>query len=191
MRMVDSKEQIRRMASEILVTVGERYSVETLIPALTRSLKTNKHPRSRIASLEFSVKYFRKSTAPSSSIVEGWIALIGPLICEKVVEVRRAAAAALVRIYQSVDSKAVLSYIVSLPPRDQSMVRKAVHSFVESIDEELASYAASQNIHNLCWLEKSVEEKHHRVVDDEAEFSGQEPEARDDEQEMGRQETLP
>lgn len=186
LRMVDSKEQIRRMASEILVTVGERYSVETLIPALTRSLKTNKHPRSRIASLEFSVKYFRKSTAPSSSIVEGWIALIGPLICEKVVEVRRAAAAALVRIYQSVDSKAVLSYIVSLPPRDQSMVRKAVHSFVDSIDEELASYAASQNIHNLCWLEKSVEEKHHRVVDDEAEFSGQEPEARDDEQEMGK-----
>ncbi|UPQ97200.1 CLIP-associated protein [Chloropicon primus] len=165
LKMVDTKEQIRSSASEILVTVGERYSVETLIPALTRSLKVNKHPRSRIASLEFSVKYFRKSTVTSGSVLEGWIALIGPLICEKVVEVRRAAAAALVRVYQSVDAEPVLAYILSLSPREQSMVRKAVHSFVGSIDEELASYAASQNIHNLCWLEKPADDKSRKSVD--------------------------
>ena len=164
LKMVDTKEQVRARASEILMTIGERYGVETLIPALTRSLKSNKHPRSRIAALEFSVKYFRKRSAASSAMVEGWVALIGPLICEKVVEVRRAAAAALVRVYQSVDADPVLAHILALAPRDQSMVRKAVHSFVGSIDEELAAYAASKNIHNLCWLNKASEEVKEKAV---------------------------
>lgn len=163
LKMVDSKEQVRMTASEILMTIGERYSVETLIPALSRSLRTNKHPRSRIATLEFSVKYFKRNTVTSSNVLEGWISLIGPLICEKVVEVRRAAAAALVRVYQSVDAEPVLAYILSLAPRDQTVVRKVVHSFVGSIDEELAAYAQSQNIYNLCWLDKAAEDKEEEV----------------------------
>jgi CLIP-associating protein 1/2 len=157
LKMVDNKEQVRASASEILMTMGERYSVDTLIPALSRSLKSNRHPRSRIAALEFSVKYFRKNTTTSAYVLEGWVALIGPLICEKVVEVRRAAAAAMVRIYQSVNAEPVLAYILSLAPSDQSVVRKAVHTFVGSIDAELASYAASQNIHNLSWHDKAAE----------------------------------
>ena len=169
LKMVDNKEQIRASASEILMTMGERYSVDTLIPGLSRSLKSNKHPRSRIAVLEFSVKYFRKNTTTSAHVLEGWVALIGPLICEKVVEVRRAAAAAMVRIYQSVNAEPVLAYILSLAPGDQSVVRKAVHTFVGSIDAELASYAASQNIHNLSWLDKAAggEEKRQSVEDED------------------------
>ena len=166
LKIVDAKERIRNIASEVLMLMGQRYSADVLIPALIRSLKIHKPPRARVAVLEFSVKYFKDSTNASPNLLTNWISVIGPLICEKVVEVRRAATAAFVRVYQSLDSSSALSYILSLPPQEQNIVRKAVQTFVGSIDEELVHFASTQDGYNLCWLDKASPSK---ASDDESE----------------------
>ena len=203
LKMVDTKEHIRSVAAEVLMLCGQRYAADALVPVLIKALHTYKPPRARIAVLEFSVKYFRsnKDTASSAPITQ-WVATILPLICEKVVEVRRAAAAALVRVYQSMDAAAVLEGVLSLPPLDQNTVRKAVLPFVgPSFDDELMRFATAHPRHGatLGWMREEREREGEREREREGvgvgEGAGQErPNAQahaereqDDEEEEGEE----
>ena len=59
-RLIDPKELVRQPCSTTLEIVSKTYGVDTLLPALLRSLDEQRSPKAKLAVIEFALSSFNK-----------------------------------------------------------------------------------------------------------------------------------
>lgn len=144
-RAADAKAPVAAAAGEALDALRSEYGGEALLPALLRALEAQRAPRARAATLEFALVALPRAPAPAGANLRQWASRVAPLAADRVPEVRRAAAAALVSVYESLDASALFGALVALPAAEQSTARRAVADYVPSLDAEIAVWARERS----------------------------------------------
>ena len=144
-RLVDSKDIIRRLGLSALETIGDTYSIDTLLLPLLRSLDEQRIPKARMAVIEFAISAFAKlamdgSGTGSTGLLRLWLGKLAPLANDKNAKLREAAIAGIIFVYSQFDSTIVLNFILGLSIEDQSMLRRALKQFTPRIDLDLMAY---------------------------------------------------
>ncbi|KAG0620882.1 hypothetical protein M758_4G252000 [Ceratodon purpureus] len=144
-RLVDSKEAIRRLGSSALATIGDTYSIDTLLLPLLRSLDEQRIPKARMAVIEFAISALAKlamdsSGTGSTGLLRLWLGKLAPLANDKNAKLREAAIAGIIFVYSQFDPTIVLNFILGLSIEDQSMLRRALKQFTPRIDLDLMAY---------------------------------------------------
>lgn len=148
-RAADVKAPVAAAAAEALDVFRAEFSGEALLPALLRALDEQRGPRGRIAVLEFGLvalpAHSPSSRPPAGANLRQWASKVAPLAADRTPELRRAAAAALVAVYESLDASALFGALVALPAAEQSAARRAVSAYVPSLDAEIAIWARERS----------------------------------------------
>ncbi|CAN6273486.1 unnamed protein product [Urochloa humidicola] len=144
-RLNDPKELVRQPCSSTLEIVGRTYSIDTLLPALVRSLDEQKSPKAKLAVLEFANKSFDSHTVDSegysnSGFLKLWLTTLAPLIHEKNAKLKEASISGIISVYSHFDSATVLIFILSLSIDEQNMVRRALKQYTPRIEVDLVNY---------------------------------------------------
>lgn len=144
-RLVDSKDIIRRLGLSALETIGDTYSIDTLLLPLLRSLDEQRIPKARMAVIEFAISAFAKlvvdgSWAGSAGLLRLWLGKLAPLANDKNTKLRETAIAGIIFVYSQFDPTIVLNFILRLSIEDQSMLRRALKQFTPRIDLDLMAY---------------------------------------------------
>uniref|UniRef100_A0ACD5YW68 Uncharacterized protein n=1 Tax=Avena sativa TaxID=4498 RepID=A0ACD5YW68_AVESA len=141
-RLNDPKESIKQQCSSILALAGESYSIDSLLPALLRSLDEQKSPKSRLAVLEFAKSSFAKCTINSdiystSSFLKLWLGKLTLLFKDRNSKVKEAAVIGLSSIYSHYDPASMLSFLVSLSMEEQKRLTRAMKQLIPMIGSDL------------------------------------------------------
>ncbi|XP_062219673.1 CLIP-associated protein-like [Phragmites australis] len=144
-RFIDPKELVRQPCSSTLEIVGQTYSIDTLLPALVRSLDEQRSPKAKLAVLEFANKSFNNYTVNSegysnSGFLKLWLSKLAPLIHEKNAKLKETSISGIISIYSYFDSAAVLNFILSLSIEEQNIVRRALKQYTPRIEVDLVNY---------------------------------------------------
>ncbi|PAN07055.1 hypothetical protein PAHAL_1G308100 [Panicum hallii] len=144
-RLIDPKELVRQPCSSTLDIVGRTYSIDTLLPALVRSLDEQRSPKAKLAVLEFANKSFDNYTVGSegysnSGFLKLWLTKLAPLIHEKNAKLKEASISGIISVYSHFDSAAVLNLILSLSIDEQNIVRRALKQYTPRIEVDLVNY---------------------------------------------------
>ncbi|KAI4341618.1 hypothetical protein MLD38_026318 [Melastoma candidum] len=115
-RLIDPKELVRQPCMATLDIVGKTYSVDSLLPALLRSLDEQRSPKAKLAVIEFAIASL-KETIPNpegsgnSGILKLWLAKLTPLTHDKNTKLKEASITCIVSVYSHYDPVAVLNFI--------------------------------------------------------------------------------
>ncbi|OEL27546.1 CLIP-associated protein [Dichanthelium oligosanthes] len=144
-RLVDPKELVRQPCFSTLEIVGRTYSIDTLLPALVRSLDEQRSPKAKLAVLEFANKSFDSYTVDSEGysncgFLKLWLTKLAPLIHEKNAKLKEASVSGIISVYSHFDSDAVLNFILSLSIDEQNIVRRALKQYTPRIEVDLVTY---------------------------------------------------
>ncbi|XP_022682570.1 CLIP-associated protein isoform X3 [Setaria italica] len=144
-RLIDPKELVRHPCSSTLEIVGQTYSIDTLLPALVRSLDEQRSPRAKLAVLEFANKSFDNYTVDSegysnSGFLKLWLTKLAPLIHEKNAKLKEASISGMISVYSHFDSAVVINFILSLSIDEQNIVRRALKQYTPRIEVDLVNY---------------------------------------------------
>ncbi|KAJ9565008.1 hypothetical protein OSB04_000974 [Centaurea solstitialis] len=144
-RLIDPKEVVRQPCSATLEIVGKIYGVDSLLPALLRSLDEQRSPKAKLAVIEFAVTSFNKHAANSegsghSGILKLWLAKLTPLVHDKNTRLKEAAITCIISVYSHFDSASVLNYILSLSVEEQNSLRRALKQLTPRIEVDLMNY---------------------------------------------------
>ncbi|CAN6279203.1 unnamed protein product [Urochloa humidicola] len=144
-RLIDPKELVRQPCSSTLEIVGQTYSIDTLLPALVRSLDEQRSPKAKLAVLEFANKSFDNYIVDSEGYSNGgflklWLTKLAPLIHEKNAKLKEASISGIISVYSHFDSAAVLNFILSLSIDEQNIVRRALKQYTPRIEVDLVNY---------------------------------------------------
>jgi CLIP-associating protein 1/2 len=144
-RLNDPKESIKLQCLAILTLAGESYSIDSLLPALLRSLDEQKSPRSRLAVLEFAKSSFAKCSVnsdiySSSSFLKLWFGKLTLLFKDKNSKVKEAAVIGLSSIYSHYDPASMLSFLVSLSMDEQKRLTRAMKQLIPMIGSDLEEF---------------------------------------------------
>lgn len=144
-RLIDPKELVRQPCSATLEIVGKTYGVDSLLPALLRSLDEQRSPKAKLAVIEFAIISFNKHAtnsdgAGNSGILKLWLAKLAPLVHDKNTKLKENATACIISVYSHFDSTSVLNYILSLSVEEQNSLRRALKQHTPRIEVDLMNY---------------------------------------------------
>ncbi|XP_071721566.1 CLIP-associated protein-like [Rutidosis leptorrhynchoides] len=144
-RLIDPKELVRQPCSTTLEIVGKTYGVDSLLPALLRSLDEQRSPKAKLAVIEFAIVSFNKHAtnsegAANSGILKLWLAKLAPLVYDKNTKLKEAAITCIISVYSHFDSTSVLNYILSLSVEEQNSLRRALKQHTPRIEVDLMNY---------------------------------------------------
>ncbi|TVU29212.1 hypothetical protein EJB05_20770 [Eragrostis curvula] len=148
-RLIDPKELVRQPCSLTLEIVGRTYSIDTLLPALVRSLDEQRSPKAKLAVLEFANKSFNNYTVDSEgytnrAFLKLWLSKLAPLVHEKNSKLKEASVSGIISVYSYFDSAAVLNFILSLSIEEQNIVRRALKKHTPRVEFDLVNYLQSK-----------------------------------------------
>ncbi|KAE9585510.1 hypothetical protein Lal_00017823 [Lupinus albus] len=144
-RLIDPKELVRQPCSTTLEAVSKSYSVDSLLPALLRSLDEQRSPKAKLAVIEFAINSFNKHAvnpdgAANIGILKLWFAKLIPLVHDKNTKLKEAAITCIISVYSHFDSIAVLNFILSLSVEEQNSLRRALKQYTPRIEVDLMNY---------------------------------------------------
>ncbi|XP_027350603.1 CLIP-associated protein [Abrus precatorius] len=144
-RLIDPKELVRQPCSTTLEVVGKTYSIDSLLPALLRSLDEQRSPKAKLAVIEFAINSFNKHAmnpegAANIGILKLWLAKLTPLVHDKNTKLKEAAITCIIAVYSHFDSTAVLNFILSLSVEEQNSLRRALKQYTPRIEVDLMNY---------------------------------------------------
>lgn len=144
-RLIDPKELVRQPCSTTLEIVGKTYGVDSLLPALLRSLDEQRSPKAKLAVIEFAVGSFNKhalnsETFGNSGILKLWLAKLTPLVHDKNTKLKEAAITCIISVYSHFDPTAVLNFILSLSIEEQNSLRRALKQYTPRIEVDLMNF---------------------------------------------------
>jgi len=144
-RLIDPKELVRQACSTTLEAVGKTYSIDSLLPALLRSLDEQRSPKAKLAVIEFAISSFNKHAmnpegAANIGILKLWLAKLAPLVHDKNTKLKEAAITCVISVYSHFDSSAVLNFILNLSVDAQNSLRRALKQRTPRIEVDLMNY---------------------------------------------------
>ncbi|MED6180203.1 hypothetical protein PIB30_008061 [Stylosanthes scabra] len=144
-RLIDPKDVVKQAGSTTLGVVGKTYSVDSLLPALLRSLDEQRSPKAKLAVIEFAVSSFNKHAmnpegASNIGILKLWLTKLTPLVHDKNTKLKEAAITCIISVYSHFDTAAVLNYIVGLSVEQQNSLRRALKQRTPRIEVDLINY---------------------------------------------------
>ncbi|XP_020239124.1 CLIP-associated protein [Cajanus cajan] len=144
-RLIDPKELVRKACSMNLEVVSKTYSIDSLLPALLRSLDEQRSPKAKLAVIEFAISSFNKHAmntegAANIGILKLWLAKLVPLVHDKNTKLKEAAITCIISVYSHFDSSAVLNFILSLSVDEQNSLRRALKQRTPRIEVDLMNY---------------------------------------------------
>ncbi|OAY34735.2 CLIP-associated protein isoform X2 [Manihot esculenta] len=148
-RLIDPKELVRQPCSTTLEIVSKTYSVDTLLPALLRSLDEQRSPKAKLAVIEFAISSFNKHAMNSegsgnTGILKLWLAKLTPLAHDKNTKLKEAAITCIISVYSHYDPTAVLNFILSLSVEEQNSLRRALKQYTPRIEVDLMNFLQSK-----------------------------------------------
>ncbi|XP_012434299.1 CLIP-associated protein [Gossypium raimondii] len=144
-RLIDPKELVRQPCSMTLEIVSKTYSIDSLLPALLRSLDEQRSPKAKLAVIEFAVTSFNKHAMNSEGssnigILKLWLAKLTPLVHDKNTKLKDVAITCIISVYSNFDPTAVLNFILSLSVEEQNFLRRALKRYTPRIEVDLINY---------------------------------------------------
>ncbi|KAA8543449.1 hypothetical protein F0562_021056 [Nyssa sinensis] len=144
-RLIDPKELVRQPCSTTLEIVSKTYGIDSLLPALLRSLDEQRSPKAKLAVIEFAVSSFNKHALNSegsgnSGILKLWLSKLAPLAHDKNTKLKEAAITCIISVYSHFDSVAVLNFILSLSVEEQNSLRRALKQYTPRIEVDLMNF---------------------------------------------------
>ncbi|XP_038974796.1 CLIP-associated protein-like isoform X2 [Phoenix dactylifera] len=144
-RLIDPKELVRQPSSTTLEIVGSTYSIDSLLPALVRSLDEQRSPKAKLAVIQFANNSFNKCAMNSdgysnSGFLKLWLAKLAPLVNDKNTKLKEASISGIISVYSHFDSAAVLNFILSLSVEDQNSLRRALKQYTPRIEVDLVNF---------------------------------------------------
>ncbi|CAL5353551.1 hypothetical protein CsSME_00041593 [Camellia sinensis var. sinensis] len=144
-RLIDPKELVRQPCSTTLEIVSKTYGIDSLLPALLRSLDEQRSPKAKLAVIEFAISSFNKHAMNSegsgnSGILKLWLAKLTPLVHDKNTKLKEAAVTCIISVYSHFDSVAVLNFILSLSVEEQNSLRRALKQYTPRIEVDLMNF---------------------------------------------------
>ncbi|KAJ4968834.1 hypothetical protein NE237_015535 [Protea cynaroides] len=144
-RLIDPKELVRQPCSTTLEIVSKTYGIDSLLPALLRSLDEQRSPKAKLAVIEFAINSFNMHAANSegsgnSGILKLWLAKLAPLIHDKNTKLKEAAITGIISVYSHFDSTTVLNFILSLSVEEQNSLRRALKQYTPRIEVDLMNF---------------------------------------------------
>ncbi|CAN6252821.1 unnamed protein product [Urochloa humidicola] len=141
----DPKESIKQQCLAILKLASEIYFIDSLLPALLRSLDEQKSPKSKLAVLEFANASFLKCTVnsesySSSSFLKLWFGKLALLFKDKNKKLKEVAVVGFSSIYSHYDPASMLSFLVSLSMEEQKRLRRAIKQLIPTIESDLEEF---------------------------------------------------
>ncbi|CAO2839845.1 unnamed protein product [Amaranthus hypochondriacus] len=148
-RLIDPKEVVRQPCSTTLDIVGKTYGVDSLLPALLRSLDEQRSPKAKLAVIEFAIGSFNKHSitaegASNIGILKLWLAKLTPLVHDKNTKLKEAAISCFISVYTHYDPTNVLNFILSLSVEEQNSLRRALKQYTPRIEVDLMNYLQSK-----------------------------------------------
>ncbi|KAF8402021.1 hypothetical protein HHK36_012972 [Tetracentron sinense] len=148
-RLIDPKELVRQPSSTTLQIVSKTYGIDSLLPALLRSLDEQRSPKAKLAVIEFAVSSFNKHAGNSegpgnSGILKLWLAKLTPLIHDKNTKLKEAAITCIISVYSHFDSTSILNFILSLSVEEQNSLRRALKQYTPRIEVDLMNFLQSK-----------------------------------------------
>ncbi|KAH7669682.1 CLASP N-terminal domain-containing protein [Dioscorea alata] len=144
-RLIDPKELVRQPCLTTLDIVGKTYGIESLLPALVRSLDEQRSPKAKLAVIEFANNFFGKRTLNSdgcsnNSFLKLWLAKLVPLVNDKNTKLKEAAISGIISVYSHLDPVLVLNFILSLAVDKQNSLRRTLKQYTPRIEVELINF---------------------------------------------------
>ncbi|XP_020248810.1 CLIP-associated protein-like isoform X3 [Asparagus officinalis] len=144
-RLIDPKELVRKPCATTLEIVGRTYSIDSLLPALLRSLDEQRSPKAKLAVIDFANNSFNKHAANSDSqhnsgFLKLWLAKLAPLVYDKNTKLKEASISGIISVYSYFDSTAVLNFILSLSVQEQNSLRRALKQYTPRIEVDLMNF---------------------------------------------------
>ncbi|CAN4102066.1 unnamed protein product [Withania somnifera] len=148
-RLIDPKELVRQPCSTTLEIVSQSYGIDSLLPALLRSLDEQRSPKAKLAVIEFAIGSFNKHPSNSEGaanvgILKLWLAKLAPLVHDKNTKLKGAAISCIISMYTHFDSIAVLNFILSLSVEEQNHLRRALKQRTPRIEVDLMNFIQSK-----------------------------------------------
>ncbi|CAN8257567.1 unnamed protein product [Cochlearia groenlandica] len=148
-RLIDPKEVVRQPCSSTLDIVSKTYSVDTLLPALLRSLDEQRSPKAKLAVIEFAINSFNRyagnpEISGNSGILKLWLAKLTPSTRDKNTKLKEASITCIISVYNHYDSTGLLNYILSLSVEEQNSLRRSLKQYTPRIEVELLNYMQSK-----------------------------------------------
>ena len=148
-RLIDPKELVRRPCSSTLEVVSKTYAIDSLLPALLRSLDEQRSPKAKLAVIQYANTSFNKhgvnpDGSSSGGFVKLWLAKLLPLVSDKNTKLKEAAVTGIISVYSHFDSTAVLNFITSLSVEDQNFLRRALKQYTPRIEVDLMNFLQSK-----------------------------------------------
>ncbi|KAL5711594.1 hypothetical protein ACHQM5_013862 [Ranunculus cassubicifolius] len=148
-RLIDQKELVRQACSSTLESVSKTYNIDSLLPALLRSLDEQRSPKAKLAVIEFAINSFNRYTgnsesSGSSGILKLWLAKLAPLVYDKNTKLKEAAITSIIAVYSHFDSNSVLNFILSLSVDEQNSLRRALKQYTPRIEVDLMNHLQSR-----------------------------------------------
>ncbi|CAH8357106.1 unnamed protein product [Eruca vesicaria subsp. sativa] len=148
-RLIDPKEVVRQPCSSTLEIVSKTYSVDSLLPALLRSLDEQRSPKAKLAVIEFAINSFNRyagnpEISGNSGILKLWLAKLTPLTRDKNTKLKEASITCIISVYNHYDSTGLLNYILSLSVEEQNSLRRALKQYTPRIEVDLLNYMQSK-----------------------------------------------
>ena len=148
-RLIDPKELVRQPCSTTLDIVSKTYGIDSLLPALLRSLDEQRSPKAKLAVIEFAIGSFNKHSVNSegyfnSGILKLWLSKLTPLVHDKNTKLKEAAITCFISVYSHFDSTAVLNFILSLSVEEQNSLRRALKQYTPRIEVDLMNFLQSK-----------------------------------------------
>lgn len=148
-RLIDPKEPVRQPCRTTLEIVGRTYGIDSLLPALVRSLDEQRSPKAKLAVIEFAnISFNKHSPNPEGYINSGflklWLAKLAPLVSDKNSKLKEASTCGIISVYTHFDSGVVLNFILSLSIEDQNFLRRALKQYTPRIEVDLVNFLQSK-----------------------------------------------
>eukprot|EP01018_Ginkgo_biloba_P013533 Gb_32968 [translate_table: standard] len=149
-RLVDPKEIIRQLCSSTLEIVSNTYSIDSVLPALLRSLDEQRSPKAKVAVIEFAIASFAKlamngEASGGSGLLKLWLAKLAPLANDKNPKLKETAVTGIISVYSHFDSTSVLNFILGLTIEEQSTLRRALKQYTPRIEVDLMNFLQNKN----------------------------------------------
>ncbi|KAK8997579.1 hypothetical protein V6N11_012131 [Hibiscus sabdariffa] len=148
-RLIDPKELVRQPSTTTLGVVSKTYSIDSLLPALLRSLDEQRSPKAKLAVIEFAISSFNKHAMNSEGssnigILKLWLSKLTPLAHDKNTKLKDAAITCIISVYTRFDPTAVLNFILSLSVEEQNSLRRALKQYTPRIEVDLINFLQSK-----------------------------------------------
>jgi CLIP-associating protein 1/2 len=144
-RLNDPKESIKQQCLAILKHANESYPIDSLLPALLRSLDEQKSPKSKLSVLEFANASFVKCTVnsesySSSSFLKPWLGKLALLFNDKNKKLKEVTVVGFSSIYSHYDPESMLSFLVTLSMEEQKRLRRAMMQLIPTIESDFEEF---------------------------------------------------